>query len=258
MENIVKKMILFAVLTILFIACTNENLTPLYGEQHPGKVVIKSYGAIEKDSLQFVVNGAVKKIGKKDTFIKKIVENYEFVFYDNQIENIEVVSKASGKTLKTYSYTEDKPVDTLSFYYNDGIWLDNVVSNKPGKLTTTNHTGYRFVFPTMNRYSNSGYNGAIDAIIRNYGGQVVGVAENITKDRYSNFVEFLYSTPSVLNVELVKHGTKESYITGKPIIIQIGMQRNKSKIIVLDEKADANGVFSKVEGTINLVDHFDF
>jgi hypothetical protein len=258
MENLVKNIVLFAILTMLFFACTNENLTPIYGEQQPGKVVIKSYNAIEKDSIQLVANGAVKKIGKKDAFVKKIVDNYEFGFYEKQVENIQIVTKATGKVLKTYSYTVNKPVDTLSFYYNDGIWLDNVVSNKPGKLSSTNHTGYRFVFPTMNRYSNSGYNGAIDAIIRNYGGQVVGVAENITKDRYSNFVEFLYSTPSVLNVELVKHGTKESYITGKPIIIQIGMQRNKSKIIVLDEKADANGAFNKVEGFINLADHFDF
>lgn len=258
MENTIKKIVLFAVLTILFIACTNENLAPLYGEQQPGKVVIKSYNAMEKDSVQLVANGVVKKIGKKDTFIKKIVDNYEFVFYENKVENIEVVSKASGKILKTYSYTVNKPVDTLSFYYNDGIWLDNVVSNKPGKLSSTNNTGYRFIFPTMNRYSNSGYNGSIDAIIRNYSGQVVGLVENITKDRFSNFVEFIYSTPSVLNIELVKHGTKESYINGKPIIIQIGMQRNKSKLMVLDEKADANGVFSKVEATINLVDYFDF
>lgn len=258
MENTVKKMILFAVLTVLFVSCTNENLTPIYGEQQPGKVVIKSYDAMEKDSVQLVVNGVVKKIGKNTAFIKKIVDNYEFVFYEKKVENIEVFNKTTGKIIGNYSFKTDKPIDTLSFYYNDGIWLDKVIANKPGKLTTTNHTGYRFVFPTMNRFSNSGYNGAIDAIIRNYGGQVVGVAENITKERYSNYVEFLYSTPSVLNVELVKHGTKESYITGKPIIIQIGMQRNKSKIIVLDEKADANGVFTKVEGIINLPDLFDY
>lgn len=258
MENIGKKIVLFAVLTILFIACTNENLTPLYGEQQPGKVVIKSYDAMEKDSVQFIINGVIKKTGKKDAFIKKIVDNYEFVFYDNKTENIEVVNKASGKILKTYSYTVDKPIDTLSFYYNEGIWLDNVVKNKPGKLSNTNNTGYRFVFPTMNRYSNSGYDGPIDVIIRNYGGQVVGLAENITKDRFSNYVEFAYSTPSVLNIELVKHGTNESYIAGKKIIIQIGMQKNKSKIIVLDEKADTSGAFNKVEGTINLVDLFDF
>ena len=239
-------------------ACTNENLTPLHGEQQPGKVVIKSYDAMEKDSVQFIINGVIKKTGKKDAFIKKIVDNYEFVFYDNKTENIEVVNKASGKILKTYSYTVDKPIDTLSFYYNEGIWLDNVVKNKPGKLSNTNNTGYRFVFPTMNRYSNSGYDGPIDVIIRNYGGQVVGLAENITKDRFSNYVEFAYSTPSVLNIELVKHGTNESYIAGKKIIIQIGMQKNKSKIIVLDEKADTSGAFNKVEGTINLVDLFDF
>lgn len=258
MKNSVKKNVLFALLTLFFVACTNENLTPLFSEQQAGKVIIKSYNAIEKDSVQLVANGAVQKIGKKDAFVKKITDNYEFVFYENKKENIEVVDKASSKVLKTYSYTVNKPVDTLSFYYNDGIWLDHVLSNKPGKLSSTNNTGYRFVFPTMNRYSNSGYDGPIDVIIRNYNGQIVGVAENITKDRFSNYVEFIYSTPSVLNIELVKHGTKESYVTGKPIIIQIGMQRNKSKLIVLDEKADANGLFNKVEATINLADYFDF
>lgn len=258
MENTIKKNVLLAVLTIFFIACTNENLTPLYGEQQPGKVVIKSYNAMEKDSVQLVANGVLKKIGKNDSFIKKIVDNYEFVFYENKIENIEVVNKTTGKILKNYSFKTDKPVDTLSFYYNDGIWLDNVVSNRPGKLSTANHTGYRFIFPTMNRYSNSGYDGPIDAIIRSYGGQILGVAENITKDRFSNFTEFLYSTPSVLNIELVKHGTTESYIAGRKVVIQIGMQKNKSKIIVLDEKKDLNGVFSGVEGVINLVDYYTY
>lgn len=258
MKITAKKTALLVVSTIIFTACTNENLTPLYGEQKQGKVVIKSYNAMEKDSVQLFVNGVLRKITKKDAFVKKIVDNYEFVFYEKEMKQVEVINKTTGKILNTYSFKADKPVDTLSFYYNDGIWLDNVVSNKPGKLSNTNNTGYRFIFPTINRYSNSGYNGPIDAIIRSYSGNVVVVAKNITKDSFSDFVEFPYSSPTILNVELVKHGTNESYIPGRQIIIQIGMQRNKSKLIVLDEKPDSSGVFNKVEAGINLADHFDF
>jgi hypothetical protein len=36
------------------------------------------------------------------------------------------------------------------------------------------------------------------------------------------------------------------------------MSNNKSKLIVLDEKADANGAFSSVDGSLNLVDYFVF
>jgi len=110
----------------------------------------------------------------------------------------------------------------------------------------------------MNRYSNSGYNGAIDAIIKKPNGQVLGVAENITKDNFSNFVEFAFAPPPIFTVQLIKHGTNESYVTGQEIIVQMAMQNNKSRLIVLDEKTNENGIFSGVDGSVNLVDYFDF
>jgi hypothetical protein len=36
------------------------------------------------------------------------------------------------------------------------------------------------------------------------------------------------------------------------------MTINKSKLIVLEEKRDANGAFSGVDGTLNLTDYFVF
>ena len=98
----------------------------------------------------------------------------------------------------------------------------------------------------------------MDAIIKKVNGQLLGVAENISKDSFSTFVEFPYGSPPILNIELVKHGTTESYVSGQKVLVQIVMQNNKSRLIVLDEKANENGTFTGVDGTLNLVDLFDF
>lgn len=257
MKNIFKKTLLFSSLAALFSSCTNEDMTPLYGEQKAGKVVIRSYNALQ-DSLQIKVNGTPLEIGEQNAFVGEIVKDYEFVFYDNEAKNIEISNKATGAILYSYNFTAGVPVDTLSFYHNDGIWIDNILSNRPGTLSGTGRTGYRFIFPTINRYSNSGYNGAIDAIIRKTNGQVLGVAENITKDGFSNFTEFAFAPPPIINVELVKHGTTESYVTGQQVIVQMVMQNNRSRLIVLNEKVNESDTFTGVEGVINLVDYFDF
>lgn len=258
MKKILNTKIFFALMVVFFSSCANEDLIPIYGEQKPGKLIIKSYNAIE-DSLQLRIDGKMVKIGTRDAFVKKIVKNHEFVFYNNELKNVEIIRKSTGQVLHSYSLIPTKPIDTISFYYNDGIWLEKVLSDRPGVLSMpTGRTGYRFVFPTMNRYSNSGYSGAIDAIIRKANGQVLGVAENITKDKFSNFVEFVYAPPPILNIELVKHGTTESYIPGRQVIVQVVMQNNKSKLIVLNEKSNESGVFTGVDGTINLIDYFDF
>lgn len=257
MKNILNTLLLFSMLVAIFTGCANENMTPFYGEQTQGMVVIRGYNALH-DSVQVVANGTSLEIDGYDAFIGETVKDYEFVYYDNATENINIINKATGVILHSYNFTAASAVDTLSFYAKDGIWIDDVLSFEPGVLSGPGRTGYRFIFPTMNRYSNSGYDGAIDAIIRKPGGQVLGVAENITKDAFSNFVEFDFAPPPILNVELVKHGTTESYISGTSVIVQMVMQNNKSRMIVLDEKANESGVFSGVEGIINLVDYFDF
>lgn len=257
MKNIFNPLLFILLPSIFFIGCANEDLTPFYGQQVAGKVIIRGYNATQ-DSLKVVANGEPLEISGNNAFIGEIIKDYEFVYYNNAAENIDIINKATGQTLHSYSFTALNTTDTLSFYHNDGIWLDNVFSSKPGILSGTGRTGYRFIFPTINRYSDSGYDGTIDAIIRKANGQVMGIAENITKDSFSNFVEFAYAPPPILNVELVKHGTSESYINGHQVIVQLVMQNNKSRLIVLDEKADESGAFSGVEGTINLVDYFDF
>lgn len=257
MKNTIKSILLFFLLVLLFAACASENMTPLYGEEMAGKVVIRSYNALE-DSLQIVVEGKIQEIGARDAFTGKIVTDYEFVFYDNKTEHIDIVNKTTGEMLKSYSFRPDTPIDTLSFYSMDGIWIENVLANKPGVLSATGSVGYRFIFPAMNRYSKSGYDGPVDAIIRKVNGQLMGVVENIGKDNFSDFIEFAYAPPPILNIELVKHGTTESYVTGQQVIVQMVMQNNKSRLIVLEEKADESGTFTGVNGTLNLVDYFDF
>lgn len=255
--KIIKSILPFSLLAFLFMGCANEDMAPLYGQQEAGKVVIRSYSALE-DSLQVIADGKILEIGTQTAFTGRIATDYEFVFYDNKAEHLDIINKTTGETLKSYSFTPDTPIDTLSFYTMEGMWIENVLDNKPGVLSATGRVGYRFIFPTMNRYSNSGYNGTVDAIIKKTNGQLLGVVENIGKDNFSSFIEFAYAPPPILNVELVKHGTTESYVTGQQVIVQMVMQNNKSRLIVLDEKVNESGVFAGVNGTLNLADYFDF
>lgn len=257
MKNIVKP-ILFTILTAAFFTgCSNEDLKPFYENQKAGKIVIRGYSAL-KDSLQVMIGGKPLEIDSEDTFTGKITNDYQFVYYDTTTKKIDVVNKQTGKIIRSYEFTGAKATDTLSFYVNEDLYLDKVLTFKPGVLSTTGNTGYKFIFPTQNRYSGSGYNGPIDAIIRKANGEVLGVAENITATGFSDFVEFPYSAPPILQVELVKHGTTDSYISGQKVTMQLAMQSDKSGMIVLEEKADENGAFTGVKGVINLVDFFNY
>lgn len=257
MDNLVKIVIAFLITTIFLSSCTNDHLTPLNQEQKAGKVVIKGYNAMP-DSIQVSLDGKLLIIDKHDAFLKKIEKTYEFVFYDNSTKTIEIINKKTKQVLHSYNFTTAKPVDTLSFYAKENIWIENVLSQKPGTLSTTKNTGYRFIFPNINLYAKTNYTGTLDAIITKANGQEIGVIQNITKNSFSAFLEFPFGSPPILNIELVKHGTTESYVPGKKVTFQTIMQTNKSKLIVLEEKADANGVFSGVDGTINLTDYFSF
>ncbi|MGQ3087459.1 hypothetical protein, partial [Flavobacterium sp.] len=183
---------------------------------------------------------------------------YKFVFFDHLPENISVVNKATGEVLHSYTFTDEQPADTISFYVKEAIYIDKVLASPPGTLSATGRTGYKFIFPTMNRYSNSGYDGAIDAIIKKTNGEVLAVAQNITRDSFGTFVEFPFGPPPVITVELVKHGTTDPYVAGQQVIAQMVMQNNRSRLIVLEEKVNDNGTFAGVNATTNLVDYFDF
>lgn len=256
MKSIMRSLLLFIVAGMFLTGCEDE-LTPLYRPQAPGKVVIRGFNALA-DSVQVVANGEPLKIGNLTAFKGRIVTEHKFVFFDHLPENINIVNKATGEVLRSYTFTDEQPVDTISFYAKEAIYIDEVLASPPGTLSATGRTGYKFIFPTMNRYSNSGYDGPIDVIIKKTNGEVLGVAENITKDSFGTFVEFPFGPPPVITVELVKHGTTESYVTGQPVIAQMVMQNNRSRLIVLEEKMNDNGTFGGVNATTNLVDHFDF
>ncbi|MHA3790010.1 hypothetical protein ACX0HA_17520 [Flavobacterium hauense] len=257
MKNIVKPLLLAVLTAAFFMGCSNEDMKPLYEEQIAGKVIIRGYSAL-KDSLQLIADGKPLEVNGNDSFVGKIKKDYAFVYYNNRLENINIVNKATGETIRSYNFTANKSNDTLSFFIKEGIYIDDVLSFSPGILSATSNTGYKFIFPTLNRYSASGYNGPIDGIIKKTNGQVIGIAENITKDNFSSFVEFVFTPPPIFTIELVKHGTTESYISGQKIIVQMAMQNNKSRMIVLDEKTNESGAFSGVDGSANLVDYFDF
>jgi hypothetical protein len=253
-KTTLKKTLLFLLLTTAFIACQGD-MEPTYQQQEVGKVVIRGYAL--NDSVQVEANKFLE-INDKDTFIGSINMDYDFVYYDQQDETINVLDKKSGSTLHTNVFTTEKVTDTLSFFYTSDYYIDNVLSYKPGTLSQTGYAGFRFIFPTYNRYSNSGYTGMLDGIIRKVNGEQLAVAQNISQDSASDFVEFPYGAPPVLKMELVKHGTTESYVSGKQVFVSLVMQANKSQVVVLDEKKDENGAFSGVNGSINLTDYFEY
>jgi hypothetical protein len=180
------------------------------------------------------------------------------VIYENEPKNVVITNKRSKETLHSYQITGEKDIDTISFYTKKDLWVDNVLSTKPGVLTKTGNAGFKFIFPTLNRYSASGYNGKLDGIMRKLDGETVGIVKNIGKEEYSSFVEFPASLPPIIKMELVKHGTTESYIAGKQIFVVMLMTKDKSRLIVLDEKKADNGQFSGIDASLNLVDFFDF
>ncbi|PXY41224.1 hypothetical protein DMB65_07405 [Flavobacterium cheongpyeongense] len=257
MKKIIKGILVFLIPALFFTACMNEDLIPVLQEQKAGKILIRGYNALQ-DSIQISIDGKLLVIDKNTAFVNKITKDHAFVFYNNAPKRIEVINKVSKEVLRSYNFTVAKPVDTLSFYTGKNIYISKVLSYKPVVLTVAGHVGFRFIFPTLNRYSNSGYKGSVDAILKKTNGQMIGIAENINQDGFNSFLEFAYVAPPVINVELVKHGTTESYVPGMQVKLQMIIQNNKSKLIVLDEKANEAGVFTGVDGNINLVDYFTF
>jgi uncharacterized protein YcfL len=258
MDNLVKVVILFFIATFLLTSCANDELIPFYQEQKAGKIVIRGYNALQ-DSIQISVNNKIVVADKKhDAFMKKIEKDYEFVFYDNEVKTVNITNKKTKQLIYSKSFTTQKSVDTLSFYVKENLLVSDFLSNKPGTLSAPGLTGYRFIFPGINQYSKSGYNGPIDAIIRKINGEVVGISKNIDKNKAGSFVEFTFSLPPIIEVELVKHGTSESYVPGKRIAFRTVMQKNKSALIVLEEKANEDNTFARVEGFLNLADYFSF
>lgn len=257
MKTKIAKILLFSILLAFCQACVNDEMIPYYEKQQPGKVVIKAYNA-QKDSIQIAVDGKILKEGKVDAYIKKISKEHEFVFYGDKDKVVEITNKATKQLIYSYKLNTAKPVDTISFYTKEEVWVENVLKTKPGKITQTGYAGFKFIFPTLNKYSASGYTGKLDGIMRKVNGEVVGTVKNIGKDSYSDFIEFPASLPPIIRMELVKHNTTESYISGKQVITVMLMTSNKSTLIVLDERKDANGKFSNVDASLNLADHFDF
>lgn len=261
MKNKLTRVLIFSIITALFASCTNDNLVPYYGTEtnQPGKITINGYSAVA-DSLQITVNGKVILIGndKKTAFVKKIEKDYDFVYFGAEGKTVEISNKVTKEVLRTYHFTAEKPKDTLSFFVKENLWIDKISSIKLGVLSKTGNSGYKFIFPNKNKYSKSGYEGNLDGIIRKLNGQVLGVVENINKDQFGSFIEFPFSSPPTILMELVKHGTTESYVPGQKVVVIMTMTNNKSKLIVLEEKSDANGLFSGVDGTLNLADYFVF
>mgnify|MGYP006168515791 CR=1 FL=1 len=255
LQTIIYKLSMVLFLSPLLFSC-EETLIPQDQPQAPGSVFISAY--VQTDSIRIMANGDNLIIDDQEIFSNRITKDYKYVYYNHQSETIEIINNETQDIMRKYEFTEENSADTLSFFYKPGIWIEDVLSSKPGTLNQSGYTGYRFIFPNMNRYSNSGYEGPLDGIISKITGQQLGIVENIDKETFSTFLEFPYTMPPIIKMRLVKHGTTESYISGQTIEVQMVMQNNKSCLIVLEETVDSNGNFSGVNGTIDLTNYFDY
>ena len=254
-KNILVRAVFFTMTVLFFSSCEDHELLPYYPTQEIGEITIIGYAA---DSININANGEPLLFEEKDVFIKDITEFYDFISYDNEDEVLDIKDYQAGEIVHTYRYTNAAPIDTISFFYKKDYFIDKVLSYKKGTLSQTGRTGYKFIFPNMGQYSGSIYEGTLDGIIRSINGQILGVVQNIKKDDFSLFVEFPFGPPPVVRMELVKHGTNAPYIEGQQILVEMVMQNNKSKMIVLEETLDESNTFKGVTGSIDLTQYFDF
>lgn len=235
-----------------------------------GEISIQGYVLSNNaDSVRIKINNKILEINEDSVFTKSIQNEYEFVnYYDKVIpRNIQVISHLSEEVLeeKEFIYNNaavSEILDTVSFFYKaPSIFISDVYKDRPGKLTANNYMGYRFRFPNMNYYSKSGYDGTLDAVITTFLGVPLATAENINPETFSAYVEFDTSLaiPPLLNLEIVKHGTAESYLSdGSPIKIVLPVESGKSKLVLLEETVDASGNFTGVSASTDLRNYFNY
>ncbi|MGA9650485.1 hypothetical protein [Pedobacter sp.] len=234
-----------------------------FGE--PGKMSIQGYVLSDTDSVRVSANDKDIEVNKKTIFTKKLETSYQFVSYFNNPtqKSFKVINNRTQEVMITEDLDFSDPTaqlqDTISFFYKSpSILIKDVYKDKPGKLTSNNHTGFRFMFPNMNYYSKSDYTGTVDAILTKFpSGELIARVENIGKERFSEYIEFLYYSPPIMRLQLVKHGTTESYLnSGVAVTVDISLQTGKSKLIIIEEKTDANGIFNGINASLDLRTYF--
>lgn len=254
-----------------FIACSNTDLEeqtlPLLG-----KVTVEGFAL--DISVQVKEDGTLlQEAGSSENteFTEDVILNFEFT-HTNQPKIIELLSYQDDKQTSLKNYSIDPPeeaqtelgenafstFDKITFFLTPDMLLDDVFQHSPGVLTNPDNVGYKFMFPTINRISKSGYEGTLDAIITSFRGQELGVVENINTETFSNFIELPYGAPPFIYIELVKHGTTESYISGETIKIRKIIKKNTSGLIVLNEVANDDGSFKEVSTSIDLTTYFNY
>lgn len=261
-KNVVLKISLNVFIVLSIVACQSD-LEPQIHDDTAGIIHIQGYVT---DTVQIKIGDELLEYKSDDTkFIKSIDLDYKFVYKKDETKQVDLLSYETENNIESYSFTANVATieshttsDTIVFFYTPGVFMKNVYDVAPGTLSQSGYVGYKFMFPTMNTFSNSGYEGALDGIITNYITKAeLGVVENINTDVFSDFIEFPYGSPNIISVALVKHGTTESYIENQPVVLQMVMKKNKSRLIVLNEEEDEDGVFL-VTGNMDLASYFDY
>ncbi len=268
------KIVLGLCMVLSIISCENDDLKEEnYLSSRPGKLFIEGYA--KNDTIQVTVDDVLitdingDKINTE--FTKKVSIETSFI-YQNTSKTVKFFSYFGKKRTELKSFRLNPPEDQpqfgdnieneniMTFFAAPGIFIDNVYQYNPGVFSdaSIDQVGFKFIFPAMNYISKSDYKGKLDAIITSFRGTELGVVENIGADSFSDFIEFPFTAPPFVFIELVKHGTKESYIPGETVKIRKAIKKNTSGLIVLNEEGNEDGSFKEVKATIDLTEYFDY
>lgn len=254
------------VMTLCFYltSCEKDLLTPQDELQSPGEVIIKGYA--QTDTLYIVGGGTdTLEVNGNKKLIGGIEANHRFVYFNRTSEHVSIIKK-TGEGLKSYDLGPGQKSEIFSFFHKPGIWLDDVLEAQPGTLSQENHAGLKLIFPNMNTHSNSGYQGGVDAVLSRFpSGEHIATIENVGDKSFSSFVEFAFSIDPgspvipVITLELVKHGTTESYLPGnEPLTTLISIQPGDSKLVLIEEGVDLTGAFDGIHAFVDLTQLFDY
>lgn len=245
-------------------SCNNDSLIPQDELQSPGEVAIRGY--TQTDTL-YIVGGMTDtlEVNSNKKFIGDIETSYQFVYYNRASENVSIVSQ-TGEVLKSYNFGSEQETGAFSFFYKPGIWIDNVLNVEPGTLSEENHAGLKLLFPNINIYSDSGYTGTVDAILSRFpSGEHIATIEDVGSENFSSFIEFPISTyPGapvipVITLELVKHGTTESYLPGnESLTTLVSIEPGDSQLLIIEEGVDQTGQFDGIHAFVDLTRIFDY
>ncbi|MCS3529377.1 hypothetical protein [Chryseobacterium sp. JUb7] len=244
-----KKILAFALFTIL-LSCADNSSLELYDKvQRAAQVNIKGYS--KPDVIQMRFSGAPISINGNSSYTEKIETQLSFVLDQGEAEELGIYNNQTGAQIAKYNITYDNINDYKNLYFFNlpGIFLQTYAVKPQVNL---GRVGFEFIFPNLGEFSGASSEN-VKGVLKRLNGAVLAEFETIGRKDFTavKIYTFFSATESVY-LELYKPGTTEPY-TGTNIIKATLKQDIGANMIVLQEKIE-NGVLV-VKGEIDVADY---